>query len=325
MKLRLLTCLLLLTALPAQALQHHLLIITGLGGIEAYSQQFARASASLKQSAIAAGIDQKNIIQLSAEASSDPGAGLRFADRARITQALQQIAARAAQEDRVFVVLIGHGNARGDSAVFNLPGPDISAEELAAALTVLGDRTAIIVNTASASGPFIKALSRDNRVVITATSSGREYHATLFGEYFVAAFATPGADRDKDERISLLEAFDYARRELRRSFESEKRLLTEHALLDDNGDGLGSLEPGVFQADGALAQRITLQPPRSLASGASQEMMGMLDSKQALEQSIYDLKLRREQMTPANYYPELERLLVELALLERAIRAGGGS
>jgi hypothetical protein len=324
MKRLLVASLMLLPALPAQALQHHLLIVSGIGGIDSYRQQFTRASTSLVQAALEAGIDQRNIIVLAAEPAPDSGASQRVADKAAIGQALLEISRKAGADDRVFVVLIGHGNARGDSAVFNLPGPDISATELAAALAVLEDRLTIIINTASASGPFIQSLSRDNRIVITATSSSREYQATVFGDYLVAAFAAEGADRDKDERISMLEAFDYARREVKRSFSGEKRLLTEHALLDDNGDGAGSLDPGEFQADGALADRIYLQQPPSLASGASSELIAMLQSKQDLEQSISALKRQRDSLTPANYYAELERLLVELALLSREIRARGG-
>jgi len=315
---------LLLLATPAYAVQNHLLIVSGIGGIESYNKQFARAASSLKQSALAAGIAEQNIILLSAQPAADESPGHRPSDRATIEQALGEISARAADQDRVFVVLIGHGNPRGDSAVFNLPGPDISADGLAAALDVLGERTILIINTASASGPFIKPLSRPNRVVITATSSGREYHAPLFGDYFVAAFGRPGADRDKDERISLLEAFDYARREVERNFASEKRLPTEHALLDDNGDGDGSLDPGEFKPDGALAGRIYLQPPWSLARGASAELLAMLQRKQTLEQSIRELKQQRERMARGQYYGELETLLLDLALLSRIIRAGGG-
>ncbi len=324
MKINLIASLFLLLALPAQAVQHHLLIISGIGGIEAYRQQFARASTSLMQSAIEAGIDKNNIILLTAEPLVGSAASHRLSDKVTINQALLEIAIKASDDDRIFVILIGHGNPRGDSAVFNLPGPDISASELAAALGVLEDRTMIIINTASASGPFIKSLSRDNRVVITATSSGREYHATQFGDYFVAAFAAAGADRDKDERVSVLEAFDYARREVQRSFASEKHLMTEHALLDDNGDGEGSLDPGEFKADGTLANRVYLQQPWALASGAPNELIGMLQNKQNIEQSISELKRQRDGMTPANYYAELERLLVELALLAREIRAQGG-
>ncbi len=324
MKRRLISCLLLFFGAPALAAQHHLLIITGIGGTESYRQQFDRASSLLAQSALQAGINKDDIILLSAQPATDAPTTQRVSDKTTINQALIEINAKAAADDRIFVVLIGHGNPRGDSAVFNLPGPDISAEELAAAIDILGERSVIVINTASASGPFIKPLSRNNRVVITATSSGREYHAARFGEFFVAAFAAPGADRDKDERISMLEAFNYARREVQREFESEKRLLTEHALLDDSGDGEGSLDPGEFKADGTLAHRIYLQQPRSRASGSSGELIEMLQRKQDIEHSIGDLKLRRDTMKPTLYYAELEQLLVELALLARDIRAQGG-
>lgn len=323
MKIGIAVCLVLLAA-PAQALQHHLLIISGLGGTENYQQQFSRASSDLVEAALRAGIDSGNILLLTADPAIETPVNRRRADKATIKQALLEIGARASADDRIFVVLIGHGNPRGESAVFNLPGPDISAEELSAAMSVFDDHVSIVVNTASASGPFLKPLSRDNRIVITATSSGREYHAALFGELFIAAFTTMNADRDKDERISMLEAFDYARREVRRSFETEKRLPTEHAMLDDNGDGAGSLDPGEFKADGALANRTYLQQPPSRATGASSKLIAMLQRKQMIEQSISELKMQRDSLTPQKYYAELEVLLVDLALLGREIRAQGG-
>ena len=323
-KTGLIACLLLLLPPQVRAAQNYLLIISGIGGIEAYSQQFSEASVSLRQSAIKAGIDRHNIILLSAQPTAETPTNHRVSDKATINQVLMEISAVARADDRLFVVLIGHGNARGKSAVFNLPGPDISAEELDQALAVFENQTTVIVNTASASGPFIKALSRDNRIVITATSSAREYHAPLFGGFFVAALATPGADRDKDERISMLEAFDYARREVRRSFEGKKYLLTEHALLDDNGDGIGSLDPGEYREDGALANRIYLQPPRSLEAGASSVLLEMLHRKQIIEQSISNLKQQRNNILRVNYYDQLEILLVDLALLSREIRGLGG-
>ncbi|NNE64690.1 MAG: hypothetical protein HKN34_11455 [Gammaproteobacteria bacterium] len=306
--------------LPAQvlAIQHHLLVITGIGGTAAYEKQFADNASGLMQSAQDLGIDRSNIIRLGDS---------RPADRQSIQQALHEISLKAAADDRVFVVLIGHGNGRGDNAVFNLSGPDISAEELEQALSMLEQRSVIIINSASASGPFIRALSDKNRLVITATSSAREYYAPVFGNYFFSAFGQPGADRDKDEKISMLEAFDYARLEIRRAFDIEKRLLTEHALLDDNGDGRGSREPvrqGGDDVDGVLASQIHLQPPLSLASGASPVLIEMLQQKQQLEQSISELKLKRENLENDDYYRQLEGLLVELALLARQIRAKTG-
>ncbi len=324
MKLRTILLLLLCATPCAQATQNYLLIIGGIGGIDDYRELFADRSTRLYESAIEVGVDKNNIILLTETPMPDSPTQHRISDKPTILQALREIGARAQVDDRVFVVLIGHGNPRGDDAAFNLPGPDISATELAAALDGLANQLVVIVNTASASGPFIKALSAHNRVVITATSSGREYHATLFGDYFVAAFAESGADTDKDERVSMLEAFAFARRETRRAFDNEKQLLTEHALLDDNGDGEGSLAPGEFEPDGALANRVYLQQPPSLELGASAQLVERMRRKQDLEQSISELKRQRESLPRVDYYTRLEGLLVDLALLSREIRAQGG-
>ena len=320
--------LLLLVGGQALAVQNHLLVISGIAGEEEYRQQFSDMSLSLYRSASNAGISNDNIIMLSAQPQAGMSEAHRVSDRESIHRALMEINARARPDDRIFLVLIGHGNPRGDSAVFNLPGPDISAGELAEALEVFEDQTLTIINTASASGPFIKALTRHNRIIITATSTGREYNAPIFGALFISAFAKPGADRDKDERISMLEAFNYARREVRRSYDSDKRLLTEHALLDDNGDGVGSLDPDVDYAedrsDGALANRIYLQQPGAVAAGASSELTELSKRKQDIEQSIGELKKQRASMSRDSYYNRLEVLLIDLALLSREIRAQGG-
>ena len=305
----------------AHGAQHHLLIVTGIGGTDEYREQFSATAQRLYDAAIEARFSPANITLLSATELPEDAPPQRNSDKTTLLQALDEIDARSQPGDRVFVVLIGHGNPREDDSAFNLPGPDITATELAEALDKLAERDLVIVNTASASGPFVRALSASGRVVITATSSGREYFATHFGEHFVAALAEPGADRDKDARISMLEAFDFARHEVRRAFESDKKLLTEHALLDDNGDGEGSTDPGEFASDGALANRVYLQQAPSLALGASAELVGMFERKQAIEDSILALKRRRDEFEHDDYYAQLERLLVDLALLGRDIRA----
>ena len=75
---------------------------------------------------------------------------------------------------------------------------------------------------------------------MTATRNGAEQYNTLFGGYFVEALTSETADTDKNKRISVLEAFRFAKGEVAKAYEREGLLATEHALLDDNGDGLGT-------------------------------------------------------------------------------------
>src|SRR5690606_33560037 len=129
----------------------------------------------------------------------------------------------------VLLVLIGHGSADGEGARINLSGPDLTAADLAGVLERFPTQAVVVANTASASGDFQEALAGRNRAVITATKSGLEGNAAVFGRFFTEAFAGEGADADKDGRTSVLEAFEYAQREVERFYESDGRLQTEHA------------------------------------------------------------------------------------------------
>ena len=125
----------------------------------------------------------------------------------------------------------------------------------------------VFVNTASASGPFVEALSGPGRVILAATRTGAEKYATLFGGPFVDAFATEAADTDRNGRVSILEAFDYARKQVAAAYQREGLLQTEHAILDDNGDKQGSMEPGRQAKDGQSAAVLSLGSMRA-AGGA---------------------------------------------------------
>jgi hypothetical protein len=224
------------------------------------------------------------------------------------------------------VMLFGLG--RGDDAAprFNVPGPEIAAAFFARVLYLVNGPTIAIVNAASASGGFIGALSGPNRVIATATKSGMERNQTRFATYFVQAYATDVADGDKDGRVSVLEAFEYARREVARAFEAENHLLTEHAQLDDNGDKKGTAAPDAKSADGSLARRVflggTAGSVAAVARAASNDprVAALEREKDALETQIDSLRRKKTTMDSTAYEKALEGLLVQLAEKNKAIR-----
>jgi hypothetical protein len=268
------------------------------------------------------GLSDSASIYLAEDPTRDPERIRGKSTRANVQQTLTELAARARPGDQVFILLIGHGSQQADEPRFNLPGPDITASDFARLLKRFRSQRVAFVNASSASGDFIPALSGKNRVIITATKTGLERNETLFARFFVEAFAGGGADVDKDGRVSLLEAFDYARREVAREYEEGSRLLTEHAQLDDNGDGRGSGVPDPRTADGALSRRLFLSAGRgTVASVASNPAVAALvRDRDAIEARIDDLRKRKEKMDAAAYDQALETLLVELALKDRAIR-----
>jgi len=222
--------------------------------------------------------------------------------------------------DPFWLVLIGHGTFDGKESRFNLRGPDVSATELAQWLQPFR-RPLAIIDTSSSSAPFLNKLSASNRVVITATRSGHEQNFTRFGQYFAEAMADPQSDLDKDGSVSLLEAFLVGSRRTAEFFKAEGRLATEHALLDDNGDGLGT-PADWFQGlrairkpkedaavDGLLASQFQL-----IRSTADKNLTAtQIAQRDALERVVFLYREKKRAVPEDEYYRELEKLLLNLA------------
>src|SRR5690606_10600034 len=233
---------------------------------------FHREATALRSAAIDRfGIPDSLIVYLAEDPARDRAVITGRSDREGVEQAFARIAARASAGDQVFILLLGHGSADNQTSRFNVPGRDLTDADFAGLLDRLREQKVAFVNASSASGDFIKRLSGPNRIVITATKSGFERNETLFGEIFVRALTGEGADIDNDGRVSLREAFSYARREVERAYESTNRLQTEHALLDDDGDGTGSDAPAAEAADGQLARSFFLAPAAGAAAALAND------------------------------------------------------
>jgi hypothetical protein len=121
----------------------------------------------------------------------------------------------------------------------------------------------------------------------------------------------------------MLEAFTWARRRVAESYERDGQLLTEHAVLDDDGDGKGTAEPGQPGGDGAVARTLFLSAGTSQpvpGADADPEIRALVEQRQALEARIAALKASKEKTDPTAYANELERLLIDLARTTAAIR-----
>ena len=316
-------------AQDARAPRTFVLLVSGLGGEAFFSEQFQRWSLGmldvLEQRM---GIPGEDITYL-AENMHDEAIIERVDGTSKLAyllSALSGIAQDAQADDQLLVTLVGHGTANASGARFNLPGPDLSAAELDAALDDLGERgvKVAVVNATASSAPFMKALSAPGRIIITATSTQAEMHFTRFGGHFVDALAEPGADADKDGRISLLEAFRQAQLRLAKSYEDDELLRTEHAQLEDTGDGVASREPGKEDSEGQLASRFYLAALPSSASADAEvrvKLVGIEAEARRLVDEIEVLKRDKPLLSAEDYRASLEALLVQLALNRRELRA----
>jgi hypothetical protein len=301
-----------LNSSPAQTNeQRTLVLVIGAAGEPEYGEQFSAWADLWKQAAAKGGL-QTSVIGGDTNNPEN--------DLPRLLTVLKNEAAKPAGE--LWLVFIGHGTYDGHSAKFNLRGPDITATDLTAALKPCL-RPLAVIDCASASGPFINALSGPNRVIITATRSGSEVNATRFGGYLAKAIADPAADLDKDGQTSLLEAFLLASRETQQFYKEAGRLATEHALLDDNGDGLGTpadwfsgVRAVKTAANGKSVDGVRARQMMLVRSQVEQELSPEVRARRdELENQLSDLRSRKGAMKEDDYYKQLEGILIETARL----------
>lgn len=291
--------------------QRSLVLVVGAAGEPEYGEKFNAWAGLWKQAAAQGGL-QTTVIGQDAPFSED--------DRTRLLKILADEISRP--DGELWLVFIGHGTYDGHSAKFNLRGPHISADDLAAALKPCR-RPLVVVQCASASGPFLPALSAPGRVIVTATRSGYEDNATQFGGFIARAIASPTADLDKDGQTSLLEAFLMASREVAQYYKDQGLLMSEHALLDDNGDKLGTPADWFhgLRAFKSAAEGKTVDGVRAhqmiLVRGESEQKLSpeTRSRRDDLERQLSALRARKSAMSEDDYYKQLEALMVQTARL----------
>jgi hypothetical protein len=305
------------TASRAVAGERYAVVISGAAGGDAYEQKYVKwrttFAAMLRDKF---GYRPEAVVVLGE--SVDEGGGK--ATRENVQRVLGDLRRRTTKDDQVLVLLIGHGTtADGEDAKFNLVGPDLSAAEWADLIKPIPARV-VFVNTSSASFPFLRKLASKGRIVLTATDSSAQHFETVFPEFFINAFADAAADVDKNGRVSVWEAFNYASAGVKQFYDQKGQLPTERPLLDDTGAGVGR-EADTPGDDGAVA-RVTYVQPDAVLTLPSDSSLAALVQRQAELQAQLDALKARKESTPADQYDaELEKLLVDLARISIQIRA----
>ncbi|MBN8729624.1 MAG: hypothetical protein J0L64_03725 [Acidobacteria bacterium] len=297
-----------LAAWPLAAATHYL-TISGLGGEKDYEQRFAAQANEVDKLLRGSGGDV-NVVTLSGADST----------RDKIKAAFEKIAATAKAEDAFVLLLIGHGSFDGAEYKLNIPGPDYSGTELAALCDKVPAGRQLVVNTTSASGGALEALQRAKRAVILATKAGSERNATVFARYWVEALRDPSADSDKNEVVSALEAYRFADRKTVEFYETNKRLATEHAVMEDTGAGEGVRAPSTANGQGLLAASFPLlrigSAQRAAADPAKRQLLAR---KEQIEQRIDKLKYEKAAMALEDYRKQMSAALIELARLQEEL------
>jgi hypothetical protein len=290
-----------------------ILLVVGTGGTEEYEVIFKETAAYWIEAA-KKGEAAIEIIGLEDGEADD--------DAKRVQEAIA-----AEKSSELWVVLIGHGTYDGRVVKFNVSGPDFTDEELADWLgDFKGDLT--IINTASASGSYIRQMAKPGRVVITATKNEAEISFTRFGRVFAEAVGgLIDADLDNDQQVSLLESFLHASNRVALFYKDDARLATEHALIDDNGDQLGSRAEWFEGTTPTQTPSAEAKPDGDLAAqkvlvkNAFEKRLTpeQVKNRDDVERQVVALRRSKSSLDEADYYAKLEALLLELARIYDAV------
>jgi uncharacterized caspase-like protein len=287
----------------AVAQRVHVLAITGLSGEPAYRLAFESAASTLVDSARSRWkVSDSSLVVLAEDTTSKRLRASGRSTKDEIAKAFMTLSRRVAPGDVLVVFIVGHGSGEGADSRVSLPGPDATAADFAGWLAGFARQSVVFVNAASGSGDFRAALAGPRRVVVTATRTALERNETKFAAPFVRGLTSDEADADKDGRVSVLEAFVYARAEVARAYETESKMLTEHAAISDS----------------AVARTVSFGAARGVVDPRA---AALVTERQDLEAQVAALRGKKESMTAATYDAELERLLVLVAEKTQAINA----
>lgn len=311
------------SAAAQEAGSRYALLIGGLGGEPAYTERFGSYLSDTRSVLIDRyGVPSDHVTVLAENGLADRSFVNDVSTAENIRAAFARLGAAATPDDHVYVILFGHGSSDGVRAQLNIPRRDLDDADFSALLDGIGSGRIIVINTSSASGPFAERLSGPDRIILAATATGTQRDETVFPRYFVEALRSAETDLDKSGGLSVLEVFRYAAGEVARSFEAAGQLATEHAVIDDDGDGTPTrfdrLDAG---ADGALAAVTYIRPPHELAS-ISDADRPLLREREDLRRSIAELKVRKADMNEDAYYDALEDLFVRLATINDQLDGG---
>lgn len=307
---RMRTAILLLSSAVAMHAASYYVTLAGLGGTPEYEAQFAKWAADLDHELRANGP------QVHVETLTGPAV-----TRQHIHELFSRLSNEVTPDDAFALFLIGHGTFDGTDYKFNIPGPDITAAELASVMNRIPAARQLVVNMTSCSGASLAVLAKKDRIVITATRSGNEKNATVFARYWVDALRDPAADTDKNGTVSALEAFRYAERRTAAYFDNEKLLATEHPLFSDTGSRDAVRDPKPDNGQGLLAAAFPLRRPQQTgnAKPITREKRTLISKKEELEAKIDRLKYQKPAMPEDEYKRQLTTLLLELARTQAEI------
>jgi hypothetical protein len=224
------------------------LVVCGLPGDDEHRVLYAGAVEKIARALVdRCGFEASNVwVRFGVEPKDGDGPALKgsrgLSTRENLASDAEALRKDSKPDDAVWVIVLGHGHFDGRRSHINIPGPDLTDSAFARLFDGIPAKEQVFWITTSASGFFLKPLAKPGRVAISATEADQEVNETLLPLALADMLAAPPpeADRDKDGTLSVFELYLAVVADVMRRYVEDELIPTEHAQLDDNGDGHGS-------------------------------------------------------------------------------------
>jgi hypothetical protein len=224
-----------------------MIVLCSLGGDEEHEERLTEAVNRVVASAEPVfGVQPDHMrVLISGAEMAKKVAGAKACDRGSIAELATELAKSTDSQSQLFFFVLGHSHLEGRKCQFNISGPDIDQLDYASLFASLPGKEQIHWIGLPASGYWIKPLSGANRTILVATEPDMEITATEMPYALGAVLAGTAEhsaleDIDGDGKLTLMDLYLAVNIEVHQSFVTQDYLPTEHAQLDDNGDGRGT-------------------------------------------------------------------------------------
>jgi len=242
---------------PMKSGKTYVLIVSGINKDPKDRRAKDRAAIDLRRFLLDNAAIKPELLGVLVDRESTVRNGSKISTAENFKERMNTFAAAVNPADRFIFYYIGQANIVAEKLRLNLPGADVTHEKLAEWINSIRASSMLIVLDCPGAGLAVKAVSGQGRIIIGACTAEQHY-STKFSEYFVPALLDEKTDADGDGRISLLEAFTSACRDLDDFYRRQSLLTTETPVLEDNGDGAANRQPWRYKQnkmDGLAASR----------------------------------------------------------------------
>jgi hypothetical protein len=185
---------------PPQPAHTYALLVAGLGGQEPYAHWYDDWTDRFQKYLTGpAGVPAANVTLLTHGAATAEA----------ITGTLGKLAQQIQPQDQFILFIVGHGEMSGTTPTLILPGPDLTADQLSAALAGIASKNQVILNFSASSGDFLIHIAAPDRVNITATSP-TEMNEPVYAEFFLRGLESKRAATNTNGPINMLDAYNWA-------------------------------------------------------------------------------------------------------------------